>query len=274
MTKPKQIKLSEIKIDVGTQTRVELSESTVGEYSEAMKNKAQFPPIVLFQTGQHFYLADGFHRVEAARSNGFKTISVTVKKGTVRDALTYSLGANSEHGLRRTYRDKRNVVEIALKDKEISEKSDRAIAGICKVSHNFVSTVRRQSQLSFDDSSNTETPAYPLVSMSKPKPTKTRTGRDGKKRRVKETASVNQFRKPAIEKDPPSDASEILVPSFPVSTRDFGRIKDRAKRRKQTIEEAACDPLLSGLNRQAPPRVWELATSIVDVEPIEKEGAQ
>ena len=63
-----------------------------------------------------------------------------MRKGTRLDALKFSLGANQANGLRRTNADKRHCVELALK--EFPKLSDRAIAGMCGVSHPFVSEMR------------------------------------------------------------------------------------------------------------------------------------
>ena len=63
-------------------------------------------------------------------------IACDVRKGTRLDALKFSLGANQSNGLRRTNADKRHCVELALA--EFPKLSDRAIAGMCGVSAEFV----------------------------------------------------------------------------------------------------------------------------------------
>jgi hypothetical protein len=115
----------------------------VGEYSEAMKAGATFPPIVVFRDakGVH-WLADGFHRTGAAELAELAEIPAEVRKGGRRDALLYAASANAAHGLRRTGADKRRSVELVLG--AYPKKSDRWIADACGVSHPFVAKVRAQ----------------------------------------------------------------------------------------------------------------------------------
>lgn len=65
--------------------------------------------------------------------------------GTQRDAIPYSVSANSKHGLRRTNADKRKAVLTLLNDEEWSEWSDREIARRCEVSNRVVSNYREES---------------------------------------------------------------------------------------------------------------------------------
>ena len=97
----------------GLQTRVSLDESTVAEYAEAMKNRAKFPPVKVFCDGEKFYLADGFHRVEACLRAGYKRVKADTDAGSYADALRYALRANAAHGLRRSNADKRRCLEMA-----------------------------------------------------------------------------------------------------------------------------------------------------------------
>ena len=97
------------------QTRAALSEETVTDYRDAMDANAEFPPVVVFKDNEkkRMYLADGFHRVEAMLRRGDKRVKADVRAGTYVDALKYALGANANHGLRRTNADKRHAVEMA-----------------------------------------------------------------------------------------------------------------------------------------------------------------
>ncbi|MFH1969325.1 MAG: hypothetical protein ABIJ53_03295 [Verrucomicrobiota bacterium] len=47
----KKIKLDEIIIDGGTQTRAALNEDTISDYAEAMTEGAKFPTVVVFASG-------------------------------------------------------------------------------------------------------------------------------------------------------------------------------------------------------------------------------
>ncbi len=138
------IKISTIRMDGGTQVRAAKDPGTVRDYAEAMHEGATFPPVVLFQEGLNYWLADGFHRVEAATLAGLQEISADVHQGTLRDALVCALASNSSHGLRMTNADKRKVVGMALDDGEMSEWSDREIGRWVGVSNRFVSNMRAE----------------------------------------------------------------------------------------------------------------------------------
>jgi hypothetical protein len=145
------LSIDQIKIDGGTQMRAELHEQTVVEYMEEMApvGWSKFPPVIVYHDGESYWLADGFHRVEAFRrvtaELGLQDtkIPAEVRAGTRRDAILYAASANATHGLRRTNADKRRAVETLLQDEEWRQWSDREIARRCHVSHNFVKEVRR-----------------------------------------------------------------------------------------------------------------------------------
>lgn len=145
---PQAIPLSSIRLDGGTQPRVELSEDVVAEYAEKMASGEKMPPLIVFHDGSHYWLADGFHRLLAAKRNEAKTVVCDVQTGTKRDAILYAVGANAQHGLPRTNADKRNAVMTMLTNELVScdaqgkPWSDREIARRCAVGHPFVGRVR------------------------------------------------------------------------------------------------------------------------------------
>lgn len=140
--------------DGGTQMRASLNFETVSEYAEAMMAGVLFPPITLYYDGETYWLADGFHRLQAwksiyqvAGSAGTydpAEVPAIVHAGTRRDAILHAAGANANHGLRRTNEDKRRAVEVLLRDPEWSQWSDRVIAEACAVSNKFVSSLRNK----------------------------------------------------------------------------------------------------------------------------------
>ena len=105
--------------------------------------------MIAFHDGVVYWLADGFHRYHAHRRAGQDQIEVDVREGTLREAILHSAGANADHGLQRTNRDKRNAVVTVLTNELVSTDehgnpwSDRAIARICKVDHKTVSRARQ-----------------------------------------------------------------------------------------------------------------------------------
>ena len=113
-----KLKLEQIIIDKGTQTRDEIDQKTVTEYAEALMNKEVFPPVIVFHDGINYYLADGFHRYFANKQVKSTYIEADVTNGTLRNALEYALGTNDKHGLKRSIKDKRKAVLIALDDIE------------------------------------------------------------------------------------------------------------------------------------------------------------
>jgi hypothetical protein len=142
----KTLNIKIIRIDGGTQSRQKIDEMVVAEYAAAVAEGAQFPPVKVFFDGTDTYLADGFHRYFAHLKAGKASIPAEVVNGTLRDAILYSCGANSMHGLQRTNEDKRKAVMLMLEDFEWGTWSDREIARQCNVSHVFVANLRKDNQ--------------------------------------------------------------------------------------------------------------------------------
>jgi hypothetical protein len=139
------IELRNIRPDGGTQPRTGLDLKTVADYAEEIKTGAKFPPVILFFDGSHYWLADGFHRVAAAKFAGKQRIQAEIKQGTLRDAQLHAVGANATHGLRRSREDKRRAVVMLLEDAEWGQLGNREIARYCKVSHTFVANLREET---------------------------------------------------------------------------------------------------------------------------------
>lgn len=131
-----------IRADDRCQPRAMFDSDLVSQYAEAMANGDAFPAVTVFHDGVDNFLADGFHRYHAAKSLGLADIAVTVKDGTLRDAILFSCGANSSHGWRRSNDDKRRAVLRLLNDAEWSQWSDREIARRCLVSDKTVGNLR------------------------------------------------------------------------------------------------------------------------------------
>jgi hypothetical protein len=145
MSAPVEIPLAEVVDDTATQMRVAgVEPAMVAEYAVAMRDGAVFPPITLYYDGDAYHVADGFHRVAAARQVDLEVILAEVREGTARDAVLAAAGANATHGVRRTNADKRHAVERLLADPEWSRWSDREIARACNVDHKSVARVRRE----------------------------------------------------------------------------------------------------------------------------------
>lgn len=137
-----QLSPSILRRDGGTQPRAVLDEATILEYADALRAGDTFPPVVAYHDGETYWLADGFHRVNAALRAGVVLLTVDVRQGSQRDAILYSAGVNATHGLRRTNDDKRRAVTRLLSDPEWSQWSDREIARRCAVNHHLVADIR------------------------------------------------------------------------------------------------------------------------------------
>jgi hypothetical protein len=140
---------SKIRTDGGTQPRVGITSQIIIEYAEAIGgiNDWPFPPIIVYFDGSDYWLADGFHRLAAAnlfaeRNKIAYTVVADVRQGTQRDAILHSVGANADHGLRRTSEDKRRAVLRLLEDNEWTQWSNREIARRCRVDEKTVRTLR------------------------------------------------------------------------------------------------------------------------------------
>lgn len=145
------LKIQNIRRDCGTQIRAGMTEDAVTEYAEAIRGGVTLPPVTVYRTpdGQHL-LVDGFHRLEARSRCGLDAIVVEVIEGTERDAILHAVGANAQHGVRRSNEDKRRAVETLLRDPEWGEWSDREIARRVSVSATLVGRIRRRLTVHVD----------------------------------------------------------------------------------------------------------------------------
>lgn len=138
----KSLSLTTIRIDGGTQSRVSLNQTVVDEYAHAITEGASMPPVAVYFDGTDYWLADGFHRYFATKKIGALTIDAELVNGTKREAQLFSVGANDEHGMRRSNEDKRKSVTTLLNDPEWSQWSGRDIARRCRVGNHLVEAVR------------------------------------------------------------------------------------------------------------------------------------
>ncbi len=140
------IHILSIRTNGSTQMRAELNQATIAEYAAIMQEAqgwGPFPPVDVYYDGDEYWLADGFHRVEAAR-DVVMNIPARVLPGGQREAILHAAGANASHGLRRTNADKRRAVETLLRDEDWAKWSDREIARKCNVSDRMVNAIRAE----------------------------------------------------------------------------------------------------------------------------------
>jgi hypothetical protein len=141
-----ELELKKIRLDGGTQARSGLDNEHVQSLVLAYRQGDNVPKPVVFWDSKHFWLADGFHRVEARRTAEFDTIDCEVHNGTLRDAVLHAVGANARHGLKRSLEDRRQAVRLLLGDKEWREKVDSWVAEQANVSTDLVARVREDME--------------------------------------------------------------------------------------------------------------------------------
>ena len=136
----KDLFVEDIRVNGDTQSRVSMDVQAVQDYAASYETSKALPPIVVFHYGDELWLADGFHRVCAARKALMSKINADVRDGSREDAQWYAIGANQTHGLRRSNADKRRAADMALAINP--EWSDYRIAEYIGVSQELVRTVR------------------------------------------------------------------------------------------------------------------------------------
>ena len=141
------VSLAKLKKD-GLQTRTGLDEATVRRYVEDMTEQVQrglktigLGKIVVYKDTDPegtLWLADGFHRVEAAVRCGIKRLDAEVERGGYVNALRYSLKCNATHGKPTTNDDKKNALRIAWEHRRelfgLNDPTANWLANTCGVS--------------------------------------------------------------------------------------------------------------------------------------------
>lgn len=151
----KIMNIAALVMDEELQSREEINEQTVSDYAEALEGGAEFPAVLVYFDGIHYYLADGYHRAHAHKRINRVSILCDVVNGTKRDGILRSTGVNKDHGMRPTHADKRKSVMTLLDDFEWEGMSNTQIAKHCGVSVSFVANLRNSA-----GKQNTETVKY------------------------------------------------------------------------------------------------------------------
>ena len=142
----KELKVSDIRIDGGTQIRKQLNSDKVSEYAEQMNDGIVFPPITVFYDGSSYWLSEGFHRLFAEKQRGTEVIKATVINGTVDDATFFACGSN-KHGLNMTAEDYRRSIIIMLSNPKAKDFSNIQIANHVGVSASTVARVKKEQNI-------------------------------------------------------------------------------------------------------------------------------
>jgi ParB-like chromosome segregation protein Spo0J len=151
MTPPYSVQtlaIAELHADERIQPRESLNLKTVADYAtlytEADPSELPLPPLDVFQVEACYYVADGFHRCEAAIRAGRTQVECHVYAGTMRDAMVHAALANVQRGLPYSFGDKSRILTRFLADPEMQTRSDRELARQLGISNAYVSTMRHR----------------------------------------------------------------------------------------------------------------------------------
>lgn len=137
-----KVAISNITVDPSIDIRERMDAPTIRAYSEVFD---QLPPVVVFDTGQGYLLADGFHRISAAQLLGRSEVDADVRQGNREDALEFASYANATSGLRLTAEERRVGIRRLLAMH--SDWPDVEISRRMGCSDDVVRTVRRNVQV-------------------------------------------------------------------------------------------------------------------------------
>ena len=141
----KVMNIGALVLDEKLQSRTEIDEPTIAEYTENIRGGDEFPAVLVYFDGINYYLTDGYHRYHAHKRAERVSILCEVVNGTYRDAILRATSVNSKHGMRRTAADKRKAVMTLLDDLEWMGWSNAEIARHCSVSPTTVASLRTSS---------------------------------------------------------------------------------------------------------------------------------
>lgn len=144
-----EVWIDKITRDKRLQQRVWMTDSAIVEWADQISawRKAgdkdrHLPPVYLVRQKETLWLVDGWHRTAAYERAGEAVIQAEIVDGTWRDAVLASIGANAEHGIRRSNEDKVKAVTTLLQDPEWRKLSDRRLAELAGVTHPTVAKLR------------------------------------------------------------------------------------------------------------------------------------
>jgi hypothetical protein len=135
--------------------------------------KWKHPPVAFFDEARECYwLTGGFHRLEVAIQRQETEFEVEVRKGDFEAAQIWSWGENADHGLKRSYSDKRKAIRAALaySDERGLSWTNREIGRYCRVNHETVEGVREFLRRSKEKLAEPppETPHVPTTAIPPP----------------------------------------------------------------------------------------------------------
>lgn len=139
-----KLDISLIRLDGDTQPRDGFDSARISQLMADITagDSDTMSPVVVVFDGQEYWLADGFHRVEAHRRLNREKINAVTERGSARDAFLRALKLNEATPL--TLADKKRAAERMVRDAEWSKWSDREIGRRCGVHNETVGDIRKK----------------------------------------------------------------------------------------------------------------------------------
>jgi len=226
------VPLSEITVNEETQIRVAVNEETVQKYyeiyAEDVADHRRLPPIMLMQDEDGKYrIADGNHRVLAAKRLEMKEIEAYVRPGGIKEAIWKALFQNGKHGLPLNSKDLRRAIELALKYSP--QCSCKLLSMTVGCSKSYVAKVKNELS-----TSGQLQPAEKVIG----KDGKTYSGQKTAKKSTCDADDIGNLPLRKYSKLPAADLVDNLLPFSPecyaenLMIATLGKMKDRKKKEK------------------------------------------
>jgi hypothetical protein len=135
------------------QVRVRLDLQAVRTYRQIFEDvpedKCTCPPITVYLHQGSYVVADGFHRVTAARQAKRTTLNAYVREGSLDDAWLSAMETNIRHGMPYTREDKQKIVTWFLDHPRYGSGSARDIAALTGhlIPHSTVANIRNRRKM-------------------------------------------------------------------------------------------------------------------------------
>lgn len=125
-----ELSFKAIRVDPDVQSRAAVNLEFERRYMERYLDIGihGMDPVVVFFDGKFHWLADGFHRLSAARKANLDSILAEVRPGGRRDAMIHSAGSNYVLCAPRSKEDIRRAARILFADEEWANKPDLRFA--------------------------------------------------------------------------------------------------------------------------------------------------
>jgi len=141
------LSLDQIHVQEGIQPRITLDPSVVQEYATLYaeaEDEDPLPPLDVFLIEETYYVADGFHRLAAAKQAQRTELVCHVYTGTHPEAMRHAAFANLRRGLAYSQHDRQRILERLLQDLDVSQRSNRDLAQVLGLSHVTVGRARQR----------------------------------------------------------------------------------------------------------------------------------